>query len=661
MKNTNRILAISILTLVTSVSFSAEEELEEMVVSRIFNANNLTPITYTEITEEEIDHDNFGQEPSFILAKQPGITTYSDSGAFHGYSYLRLRGMDQTRINMTLDGVPLNEPEDQGVYFSNYPDFFSSLSNVQIQRGVGVALHGNASYAGSMQFSSPNFHNDAPSNLEIGLGSFNSSRIKGEYIGTTKNETSIYIRGTALESDGFKRRTKNSSQSAFVALGKNLEKHTLKLTGFHGTQENQLGWLGVPKNDLKQNRKKNGNSEEDDKFRQSLLILAHEYELNESTSIATSVYYNALDGNYDFDLNNFLGFTPTNEMYNYALDSSLFGIFTVGKIDLDNIRLSAGIHVNDYEREHVGSERSLGNLYINSGNKNELSAFVKAHYEWEKFGLFLEVQNRETEFSYRGSVPLNSIEWSFTNWKIGANYSISDQTSAYYSVAKTGREPTRTDIFGGNDDLIADSLGQPIVFVTNPEEVIGHEVGIRHKNGPSTLLLNYYHMDFENEIVLNGQFGPNGLALNEDVDESFRHGLELALNYQLTNDLSSTTSVTWSEHKIEEAGVEFEHVLSPEWVIDQSIETTFMDVDLALLWSYQSDTWLDLGNTEKLDAYIVVNARASYRWDDVELSLAINNLTDKKHFTNGVLDIFGNAGYFAGASRNYYATLKYNF
>ena len=146
--------------------------IKEVVVS--YQADKLTPVTFQNLNIKDLKAKSTGQEPSYLLSETPSITVYSDAGSTQGYSYFRMRGIDQTRINISLDGVPLNEPEDQGAYFSNYPDIMNSVSKVQIQRGIGTSKNGVASYGGSVQLSSPNLHNEGYSTIGLGYGSFNS-------------------------------------------------------------------------------------------------------------------------------------------------------------------------------------------------------------------------------------------------------------------------------------------------------------------------------------------------------------------------------------------------------------------------------------------------------------------------------------------------------
>lgn len=226
----------------TSPTDTATLELSEVVISVDYLADKHTPVTYQNIKPAYFEHKNTGQEPSFLLSETPSMTVYSDAGSYQGYSYFRMRGIDQTRLNMTLDGVPLNEPEDQGVYFSNYPDFFNSIGQVQIQRGVGTSKNGTSSYAGSLQFTSPSLLDSTRAAIGFGYGSFGTYRAFGEFNSGQKENKAIYIRASRLHSDGYRERSANTSGSAFYSAGLFMDNSSLKLTGFLATKK--IKWLG---------------------------------------------------------------------------------------------------------------------------------------------------------------------------------------------------------------------------------------------------------------------------------------------------------------------------------------------------------------------------------------------------------------------------------
>lgn len=299
---------------------------KEIIVT--YQADKGTPITFQDLNSKEFKLKSVGQEPSFLLSETPSLTNYSDAGNSQGYSYFRLRGIDQTRINISLDGVPLNEPEDQGAYFSNYPDILNSVDKFQIQRGVGTTKNGVASYGGSIQLFSPNLNDTSQTTLGVGFGTFNSLRAFGEYKSGIKEQKSIYIRASEISSDGYKYNSSNNSQSVFISSGLNFDKSLWKLNFLFGHQQNQLSWIGVSDSLIEIDRRTNANKNEKDQFSQCLVQIQNYYLIDKFSSVQSSVYFTFLKGNYDFNLNNFLGLPTTNELFNYDFQSNLLGFFS---------------------------------------------------------------------------------------------------------------------------------------------------------------------------------------------------------------------------------------------------------------------------------------------------------------------------------------------
>lgn len=637
-------------------------ELEEVTISETYLAKKRDPLSFQNVSIELLESKNIGQEPSFILSSTPSITVYSDAGSYHGYSYFRLRGIDQTRVNMTLDGVPLNEPEDQGAYFSNYPDFLNSVSSIQIQRGTGTTKNGSASYAGSIDFSSPRLFDESSStNFGAGYGSFGSYRLFGEHKSRYDNK-SIYLRATNFHSDGYKYRSSNDSKSIFYAAGVYGKKNKFKLIGFAGNQQNELAWLGVSESEIELDPRSNANTNEDDEFTQSHTQIQHQYVPNDNILVSSSIYYNFLKGNYDFDLNNFLGFPSTDEMLNYALKSHFIGILSNLNYRTERLDLTVGIHVNNYARDHIGSERSAGQLYENTGYKDEYSAFGKLSVDLSpKLLIFTDLQYRYTSFDYQGSVELDKMSWNFFNPTAGITFMPSNDVEAYYSVGRTGREPTRTDIFGGWDDLQSDENNDPILFIVDPEYVIDHELGIRLNKPFGSLSVNLFHMSFDNEIVLNGQFGPNGLALNSNVDKSFRRGIELNFITKEINSFVLETNLSFNDSEIKQQSETFEPILTPSVILNQDIMYTKNKFEVALEYRYQSSSYIDFANENEVNDYMLLNARASYKLNRFKFSAFINNLTNTQYFSNGYVDFDGSRKLFVQAPRNYYGLITYSF
>jgi iron complex outermembrane receptor protein len=636
------------------------QNLKEVIVT--YQADKHTPVTFQNIRAKEVKLRLTGQEPSFLLTETPSITNFSDAGSSQGYSYFRMRGIDQTRINITLDGVPLNEPEDQGAYFSNLPDLFNSVSQIQLQRGVSTSKNGMASYAGSIQLFSPDLTDSSGLVGGIGWGSFNSMRVFGEYKSGLKNKKAIYLRASHIQSDGYKYHSDNNSQSIFLSTGLFKDKSLWKLNLVAGNQRNGLAWIGVADSLISRDRKTNANSQQEkDRFFQLMTQVQNGVQFNKYAALRSSVYYSFLTGSYDFDLNNFLGLPSTSELYRYAVQSNLLGFFSNFSYSKNRAKLTLGIHGNSYNRQHTGSEKLLGQLYQNTGNKNELSGFVKGELAHSSFRFFTDMQYRFVQFNYTGSVPMQALKWQFLNPKIGMSWIRNASTTWYYSLGYSGREPTRNDMFGGNDDLLADSTGQALLFNTDPEYVFDQELGIRVAKKNWKLDINLYFMRFKNEIVLDGKFGPNGLALTNNVENSFRTGLEWSFTYRISRHLQLVNNSSLNYSRIKEKSTRFSPILTPPVLLNQEFLYNREKLTMSLSGRYQQGAYIDYANTVKLRSYFLMNSRASYQFPKLQVSLFLNNLLNTSYFNQGYIDFDGTAKYFVQAPFHFYASIQYNF
>lgn len=663
-----KLYLLTIFTLLSFVNLTAQDtlrsdrtkHLEEVVIT--YQADKRTPVTFQNIYLKEIKEKSTGQEPSFLLSQTPSITNYSDAGNSQGYSYYRIRGIDQTRVNTTFDGMPMNEPEDQGAYFANYPDILNSVSKIQIQRGVGTSKNGVASYGGSLQLFSPNLSDSTKTTFGLGYGSFNSLRVFGEYNSGIKNKKALYVRSSQIYSDGYKYHSSNNSQSVFLSGGLFEEKSIWKINFLAGHQENDMAWIGVSDSIIEKDRRTNANNEkEKDRFFQMLTQIQNSWKISNSSSLQSSIYYTFLKGNYDFDLNNFLELPSTNELYNYAVQSHFVGFFSNYTFSKKQFNLTTGLHGNIYNRQHTGSEKALGQLYQNTGYKNEMSVFTKADYTFNWFTFFADVQYRHVIFDYNGSVDLPKLEWNFINPKAGLSATFNSNSTLYYSVGYTGREPTRNDMFGGNDDLLADSLGNPILANTKPEYVLNHELGFRLKNNKLNLNVNLYYMDFKNEIVLDGKFGPNGLALTNNVEQSFRTGVEMSLTYKVNKHLSLVNNSAFNYSQIKENSEVFKPILTSPIIIYQEAVFNKNNFAVALSARYQYRSYIDFANSETVKSYVLLNSRVTYQYQKFQFSLFLNNITNAKYFNHGYVDFDGSKKYFVQAPTNFYSSIQYNF
>ncbi len=676
---TQKLFAAAVFSLLLPQALKAQSdsilpliEVDTFYITPAQSADFSSPISHTNLENADFRRQNFGQEGTFLLSQlTPSITLHSDAGSYQGYSYMRLRGIDQTRINLSVNGIPLNEPEDQGAYFSNHADILNSVSQIQVQRGVGLSQSGAAAYAGNVQLYLNRFSQRPELEVGGGYGSFGSYRGYAAFSsgGLLDGRLNISARLSVLGSEGFKNHSGNSSQSAYLRAYYTRQEHIFHLLHITGRQANQMAWLGVSDSLLQINPRHNANSEQEkDLFLQSLTGLTHSYsrffDENNLFIWENKLYYTYLDGNYGFDFNNFLGLPSTSELYNYAFRSHFVGALSTVKVLLPTTTLSAGLHGNYYERRHIGSELALGKLYENKGIKPEFSAFLRGEQSvFKRLGLFADLQLRATSFTYEGAINLAPINWLFFNPKLGISYEPIDNMLLYASAGIAHREPTRNDMFFGNDDLAADSLSLPLIGDSRAERVIDYELGMRYeRKGKFNASLNLFYMDFNNERTLNGAVGLNGLPLTSNVDNSWRSGVEWSAGWRLPKGfhLLQTGVVMWAE--IEQQGTRFSPILTPRAVINNALqwESAFglwAEVNLR----YQAAAYMDFANSQTLPAYWLLGASVGYEWKGWRFSIMGNNLTNVRYFNNGYVDFDGTNKYFLQAPINVYGTIAKTF
>ena len=629
----------------------------------VYLADQLTPITFQDLGKDDLSIRSHGQEPSAVLAGLPSISFYSDAGSGQGYSYLRLRGIDQTRVNMSYDGMPLNEPEDQGFYFSNLPDILNSVSRVQVQRGVGTTKNGVASFAGSVELSAPSLYDSTRTSFSAGIGSFNTSCMNAEYNSGVDKGRALYVRASNIHSDGYRYHTRNDSRSLSLIGGAFGKRSHLKLTLIAGEQRNRLGWLGVPDSLIAVDPKTNVNGKEEaDAFCQGVLLAQYVVPAAEHAILSASVYGSFVKGNYDFDLNAFLGLRSTSELYNYTLSSRWTGGMCSIAWTKGRSQWTSGIHGHAYRREHVGSEATLGELYRNTGRKQEVSAFTKVQHRSGNLVLFADVQARHTALDYAGAVPLSPLRWTFLNPKVGTSFLATKRLVLYYCLGRTGREPTRNDLFMGNDDLLSDSLGQALVANSAPESVLDHEAGARWTTPRAVVNINAYHMVFDNEILLEGQFGPNGLALTRGVEHSTRSGIEVFAELQVSTRTRVSTSACFNHGRIAEQGASFAPVLTPKYIFDTRLAWHATGhLLLGAVVRGQDRSFIDLANTRTIAAFAVLDLLAEYRLRRWCVGLFAYNMTNARYATSGYVADDGRRRSFVQATRNGFVRLIFSF
>jgi len=662
--------------------------MEELIIKGV-RAEPTDPVAQSTIEKAELEQTYKGEHPVFFLEKlTPSIVSFSESGTkIANYGSMRLRGISQERINFTMNGIPLNDMVDHGVFFSNFSDIGNSFESVQVQRGVGTSSNGAASYAGSVNFESVNLQNRQQGG-EIGLGSgaFQSYRLNGSVSSGMINEKwSFFGNYSRISSDGYRNNTSTDAYSFFFSGGYFGEKDVVKLNIFDARSKNGLGYSAVALSDLENDPRTNYLNENDkDDFGQRFIQLQHTHTFNENWKSTSSLYYGGASGDFLFT---YADSPSTFAQINYPLQNDHYGLIANVFYESESWDVSTGIHAYQFDRTNEESiTPDFANpYYFETSDKQEVSWFAKGEKNFGKVSAFAELQLRNTrlniqpDYGFIGIAPDGDIEkdWTFINPKIGLNYIINVNMNAYISAGRTGREPAKIDIFSGGFTLNADNYAEARADGFKAEYVNDYEAGFRFSNQRTSMGINLFYMDFENEIAPIGEVLAFGVQRRENIQNSYRSGVELDWNLLPVDLLAFQGTLTYMKSEIDsftdgDANT-FRNktpILSPEWIINNTLKLFATEqLTFSVSGNYVSESYLELTNDPSLiiPDYFVMDAAASYETDRFRFRLELNNLTDRQYYSNGApvdVDFDGTIdepGYFVNAPRNIFATVVVKF
>ena len=545
---------------------------EEIVVQAV-RADVDTPVTKTDVTREELAKENAGQEMPALLADLPAMNYTSDTGLANGYTYVSMRGVGPTRINFTLDGAPLNEPEDSTLYFVDFADLASSVESLQVQRGVGTSAAGVASFVGSVNFASLDLAEKPQLSTRLALGSFGTGRATAGYQFGRLGDSGFkaYVRGSWQQTDGFRDNSAIDQQSVYAGLSHESEEGYFKLFGFAGHETSQSAYYAVEPWILREDLTYNPlGPDERDSFGQRFAEAQYTRFLSETTSLAGQLYVNDASGWYR------LRSSSTGQLREYGLDWTNLGAAVTLKTTLGPVGLTWGAHGSDFGSTRTRDVVDGGRDWRNQGAKSEASTFVKLSRDAGPWHLYGDLQLRWARFRYEGSVALDPVSWTFLNPKLGARRDLGRDVSLYASVGMTSREPGRGDLLYGEENV---SSPHDLSDV-KPEKVVAVEVGTAFRRGPFSAQVNVYDMEFRDEIALTGEQSEVGLSIRRNADRSFRRGLEWDLAFRRASFAVRFTG-NWSWNRIR-SWTQFYDVYDEagEWV--GSTSRTFQDVEPVL-------------------------------------------------------------------------------
>lgn len=650
------------------------QSLDEVVVTSVYKKQNSIN---TELKSDVIRQRNYGQEPSNMFIKMPSIISLNDNGTEFGYGYFRIRGLDQTRINVSLDGCPWNEAEDYGSYFANSPDLLSSMSSVSVERGSSSLYNGIAGVAGGIILESVNIFKEDKSSVTMDGGSHGSFRGSVIYNMGERNGWGLHVKATHQETCGYRDNSDNSSQAVTIKTGyKFNQNHSLDFMTMNGYHENGQGWIGSTKAELDNDPYANGClPSEDDNWFMTMNRLQYKGWLSDNTLISSSLYYQHQTGSYRMDLDNYMrkmvdkSWNPTFMLYDYGLTHHMYGANVLLKQSFNELKINCGINAYRFFRNHYLKQSSpnvlVSEFYDNRGTKNDFSSFAQVSYTLDGLTLSGNVQYRYVDFRYRDylnpelsfSPDLHDTKWNFINYGFSADYQVSENGKVYVSYSHVNREPTRSDMFGGNETYMGE------LSTIQPEKANDVEAGFTYRNPVFHIGLNYFYMWFDNELVLNGQYGLNGLPCHENAKESYRTGLELSGGIKFTEKLSLEVNGSKSIHKVKsETFGSRNHILSPEWTLDTDFIWKGDFSSAGLNVNYHSDMFIDMENKFKVPHLFTVNLYGETEvMEDMFITLRLNNILNRTNYNTAMIGADNEIRYIQNAGFNFNVSLKMMF
>lgn len=688
---TNKFCLVIALSLSSFVSFSQEKtqdttkvnQLTEVVVSSV-RAKGKNPITFSNVTKEELTPRNLGQDVPVLLNYLPSVVSTTDAGNGVGYTYMRVRGSDGSRINVTLDGIPFNDSESQGTFFVNLPDFTSSIENLQLQRGVGTSTNGAGAFGASLNMQTKSYRENAYAELSNSGGSFGTRKHTLQFGTGLHNNFEMNARISNIASDGFIDRAFSKMFGYFYNVNYVTKNSLIKFLAFGGKEKTYQAWNGLEdpeklKNDRTFNPSgmyfdENGNMKfydnETDNYWQNHFQLHWSEKWSDKWISNTAFHYTKGKGYFeqyredetlaDYFLPDFLGNSLSDLVRKRWLDNDFFGTTFSLNYKTNQTDILFGGAANRYLGKHFGEVvwtqyyiPDANRYYDNFGNKDDVNFYIKASQQYGKLSFFADLQYRMVFYqadSYRFSDVDDTFR--FFNPKAGLNYQLNEKNSFYGYFGIANKEPRRDDYENG---------------AVKPERLFDYELGWKYNAKKIKFSANAFYMSYKNQLVLTGALNDVGSPVFENSGKSFRLGLELESTITITEKLIVSPNATISQNKNLDFYFSRDGVLqnlgntniafSPNVVVGNRI--TFLpvkDFHISFLSKFVGKQYMGNIDSENsvLKSYFVNDLNLSYDWKinktikSITFSALVNNLFNLQYESNGYFytydDDFSNPG-----------------
>lgn len=707
-----------------TISLSRKDIMTGEIVVASTRASEKTPVAYQNIEKEEIERTNTGQDIPFLLSMTPSITTNSDAGAGIGYTTFRIRGTDLNRVNVTLNGIPLNDSESHGVWWVNMPDLASSLENIQVQRGVGTSTNGAAAFGASINLQTQSVKQEAYADINATYGSFNTQKaniLAGT--GLINDHFTFDARTSRLTSDGYIDRAWTDLKSFYLSGAYHSKKSILRVSVISGEEHTYQAWDGIPSYILEDNRTYNGigaytdefgnqqyYNNETDNYWQNHYQLHYSLKLTRNLLLNTALHFTQGEGYYeqykeDEDCEDYqmpvisvngTEKNTTDLIRQKWLDNDFYGMIYALNYDKNKLNITVGGGWNKYDGRHFGNviwARFAGKSEMNhqwyrsKGIKTDWNSYVKLNFvPLDKLNVFADLQYRNINYEIDGiDDDLRNItqqhDFNFFNPKAGLFYKLSNNQDIYVSYAIANREPNRSNY-----------TDAPNGETPTAETLYNLEAGYKFRSTNIAATINIYNMDYKDQLVLTGQINDVGAPIMVNIPESYRRGVEFELGLKPFDNFKWQMNATFSRNKI----ISFtEYVddwdtwtqrsenlgntdlsFSPEVIAASTLTyTPIKQLDISLLSKYVGEQYIDNTSSSErmLDAYFVNNVLINYSFstrftNEVSIQLMANNILNEEYETNAWVYRYyeGNDhkvfdGYYPQAGRHYMCGISIKF
>ena len=691
-----------------------KQVLDEVIVQSV-RVKYSSPISHSNISKSEMSSRNLGQDLPVLLNFLPSVVTTSDAGAGIGYTGIRIRGVSPQSTNITINGIPFNDPESHGTFWVNLPDFTSSIESLQVQRGVGTSTNGSGAFGASINILTDAISKNPYAEISNSIGSYNTLKHTVKFsTGQLNDSFELSGRLSKIDSDGYIDRAYSDLKSYFIQGTYNKGNTLIKALTFGGHEKTYQSWDGVSNDQLLENRRQNPLTYENeiDNYKQDHYQLHWNQKLNEkwSTNLGLNYTYgrgyfeqyreadsvDTYGGIVDSDTDQNGNLTGTTDLIRRRwLDNNFYVLNASTNYNSSNLNLMFNTSYSTYSGDHFGeviwarnfskSSSIRDRYYDGNGKKTDFSLFAKGSLILNNaFEFYADFQLRNINYKTTGytSDLVNMLldeSYSFFNPKFGLSYKLSPQSMVYGSYSRANREPNRSD-FESNENI-------------KPEQLNDFEIGWRFRKDGLSLNINTYYMLYNEQLVLTGELDDVGSPIRTNSGSSYRMGIEAEARIKLSEFFLMNTNVTLSSNKNKQTLSKFDGKIvnfgktnisfSPDFIASNTIVFSPKDnLDISFLSKYVGKQYM--GNIDAdnsiLDSYFVNDLNLNYKinpnktFKEIIISGLINNILDKEYVSNGYYYTYDDtwsvpgqtktmdgAGYYPQATRNFLIGITLKF